>query len=1595
MVRSATAGQMPSWFADTYNDSNGVPDLERVWADVKAIPDFRWRATVVFQLRNAFGGYCDDHQATASAFSDGVTRNPWKDGGCVPEAPANFSATAVGSGKLTVSWQEPYDGGWPIEGYKVQWKSGTQEYSSSRQATVTGLSDPVLLTTITGLTNDESYTLRVLAYNHNGDGTAAETTATPTATDTTAPTLVSARYDGWVQLIYDEALSRSVEPTLTAFTVNVNGVNRDTVEVDIRGNVVTVNESGLVNVGDVVTISYTAPTGSGAKSLMDPAGNDGEDFSAQMVHNDKTQVALTSDPGTDMTYSWRNGYGGQDVVEATVTFSEPVAVTGVPELKLDVGGQMRHARYHSGSGSSSLVFRYSVTQFETDAVGISVPHGSIQPAGLVRYVSTNAVAPSPAELDPQAGHLVDAVRPFLVSADAVANGSDIALRWDKDLDNNSVLHPLVGFVVQDSSTSTQRTIDSISVEGRMVTLTLSSTISATDQLTVAWGWPYFVYDGVTVDPLTDTVGNYAKKTVRPLAVSIKQPNSPPEFLSSEDGVRSVDENTPAGRNVGTPIRATDADSDRLIYSISGADAAFFDVVVSSGQLRTKGALNHEANSSYSFTMSVHDGKDVYGNSDPTVDDTISVTVTVVDVDEPAGVSFAAAGGVTAIDNALSVDENPDGSLAAFSASDPEGKPGLTYEWSLGGTDRLDFAITDAGVLSFAAVPDFERPADSGGNNVYDIEVSARDSDDKTGTITVTVTVDPVNERPTIGGDAAASIEEGGALLIGAYRAADPENATIAWQPLAGADRDRFEFTASTRRLVFKSVPDYEDATDSGRDNVYDVTLSVSAGGHTATLDVAVTVTNKEEGGALGLSSPQPQVGADYAATLSDPDNVLSTAWAWERSTSRSGPWTVVSGAVDGVTSSVYRPVAGDVGYFLRVSAAHIDGHGPSKSRAVVSANSVRAAPVSNVAPSFDESAPTRSVAENARARAAVGAPVTATDTDSGDVVTYELSGSDLFTIDSSSGQIRVAAGGSLSHETAPSHSVTVKASDPSNASDTVTVTIEVTDANEPPDAVADTATVREDGAVIIDVLANDSDPEHDRSELTLRVTASPRRGSATVNEPANVGERRTITYTPRADYHGADSFTYEVRDAGSPSLSSTATVSVEVDAVNDPPTFASPTMTRSVPESASGGGNVGAPVTATDVDENDPPAYSVSGADARSFDLGPRSGQVTVGDGVIFDIATKGTYIVTVDADDAHGETATVEVTITVTSGTTRPPITRTGPGPGGGGGGGDFDVGVATFVVANGWSAADVGVAAVLAARTDGAVVVYTAGDELSAETAMLLREASPAEVVIVGGTAAVSRDVRTQIRAASSESGISRVTGADRADTAAGTARRILGVPSQAGRVTLIVANGWSPPDIGAAAALAARSGRSAVLYTRHDSLPAVSTALLRDYQVARVILIGGTAAVSNEVRDEIAAVAVGASVSRLMGVDRVDTAAQTARRVLGSAASAPDGITLVIANGWSAPDVGVAAALAAATENSAVAYTSQGTLPAATAALIRDYRPSQVIIVGGRAAVTNDVRAAITETAPSSADVRRITGSTRVETAARAARRILGPP
>ena len=71
-------------------------------------------------------------------------------------------------------------------------------------------------------------------------------------------------------------------------------------------------------------------------------------------------------------------------------------------------------------------------------------------------------------------------------------------------------------------------------------------------------------------------------------------NNPPEFPPNGDYTRNVAENTAARQNIGNPITATDADNDRLAYTLSGTDAYSFTIVETSGQLRTKAPLNYEA-----------------------------------------------------------------------------------------------------------------------------------------------------------------------------------------------------------------------------------------------------------------------------------------------------------------------------------------------------------------------------------------------------------------------------------------------------------------------------------------------------------------------------------------------------------------------------------------------------------------------------------------------------------------------------------------------------------------------------------------------------------------------------------------------------------------------------------------------------------------------------------------------------------------------------------------------------------------------------------------------------------------------------------------
>ena len=93
-----------------------------------------------------------------------------------PDAPPNVQAGS-GHQQLTVNWGAPNDGGSAITEYTLQWKSGGQSFTSTRQRTIAGTSRT---DTIPSLTNGTEYTVRVRATTALGDsGWSAEAKGTP------------------------------------------------------------------------------------------------------------------------------------------------------------------------------------------------------------------------------------------------------------------------------------------------------------------------------------------------------------------------------------------------------------------------------------------------------------------------------------------------------------------------------------------------------------------------------------------------------------------------------------------------------------------------------------------------------------------------------------------------------------------------------------------------------------------------------------------------------------------------------------------------------------------------------------------------------------------------------------------------------------------------------------------------------------------------------------------------------------------------------------------------------------------------------------------------------------------------------------------------------------------------------------------------------------------------------------------------------------------------------------------------------------------------------------------------------------------------
>lgn len=240
---------------------------------------------------------------------------------------------------------------------------------------------------------------------------------------------------------------------------------------------------------------------------------------------------------------------------------------------------------------------------------------------------------------------------------------------------------------------------------------------------------------------------------------------------------------------------------------------------------------------------------------------------------------------------------------------------------------------------------------------------------------------------------------------------------------------------------------------------------------------------------------------------------------------------------------------------------------------------------------------------------------------------------------------------------------------------------------------------------------------------------------------------------------------------------------------------------------------------------------------------------------------------------------------------------------------------------------------------------VLLTARERLPAATREELRRLQPDEVVIVGGPAAVSPAVATTVaNDPAIGASVSRLAGNDRYETAA----RISLEAFPGGAGTVYVATGTSFADALAGGAAAARF-RAPLLLVLPDAVPGATRAAVQQLGPQRIVVLGGVAAVSDRVAGELATLA--SDVDRLAGASRYDTAAAVSADAFVAAR------TVLVATGEGFADA-LAGGPAAARLAAPLLLTPRSSLPDTVATELRALNPRRVIVLGGPAAVTDDV-------------------------------------
>ena len=285
----------------------------------------------------------------------------------------------------------------------------------------------------------------------------------------------------------------------------------------------------------------------------------------------------------------------------------------------------------------------------------------------------------------------------------------------------------------------------------------------------------------------------------------------------------------------------------------------------------------------------------------------------------------------------------------------------------------------------------------------------------------------------------------------------------------------------------------------------------------------------------------------------------------------------------------------------------------------------------------------------------IGEPVAAMDLDTGDTLTYTLEGTDSvkFDIDDATGQIKTRAGQAYDYEVARIYGFTVAVEDGEGGSDTISVTLDVNNHNEPPLAPTITDVSATSGSTTsLDV--SWTVPNNVGRPVILHYDLQYRQGTSGnwTNGPQDV----PITSAPIGSLTPGTSYMVQVRATNADyddGLWSNSLGGTTNEPGNSAPTFTDGTTAIRTFEETFGDAavatatNIDEPVSATDVN-GDTLTYTLEGQDAVKFDIVSTSGQLLTKVGTKYDYEQNRTYSVTVVVEDSDDNSAEIMVTLSV-----------------------------------------------------------------------------------------------------------------------------------------------------------------------------------------------------------------------------------------------------------------------------------------------------------------------------------------------------------